>query len=220
MRWNRRTYLTALGGTATAGFAGCLSGGDEAGETSYDCTLEERDPVEELSHPAKGEEDAPVTVLVFKDYGCGGCASFETEYVPDLVAEYVDSGMARLEHRDFPIDANPDWSWPMANAARSVQDDAGDEAFFDFTAEIFAEFGDYSWELVGETAESVGADPCRVLSDGEYDTYRPVLEADESEATSLSLGGTPAVVVDGDVIDFSSLDELAERTGRAIENNA
>jgi len=199
MKQTRRAYLASTGAVAvgTTGLAGCL-GGPPASETSHSCSLTERDAVSELPQPRLGSEGAAITVAVFEDFACPHCATFSTGAFGDLKSEFADDSAVAFEHYDFPIPVS-DWSGRVANAARSVQEAHDDETFFAFAEAAYANQDDYSWQVVGDLAEDVGADPCRVLSDATYATYESVIQANRDEGQERDIPGTPAVFVDGEL---------------------
>lgn len=217
MRQTRRGVLAAIGATTAVGLAGCL--GDDTPETSYDCDLDEPDPVNELPQPAIGETDAPVTVDLYEDYTCGGCAAFATGPFEELLAEFVETGDARFYHYDFPIPVDETWAYPIASAARAVQDTEGDGAFFEFSKGIYERFDDYSWQVVGDVADDVGADPCAVIARGHHETYRAVSEAERTAGEAIGVPGTPTIVVEGTIVEYSSPAEAYDPIASAIRDH-
>jgi len=219
MKQTRRQYLAATGAIAVGtGLAGCLGGGSGPGSTSHSCDLTERESVDELSQPRLGPADAAVTVEVFEDFACPHCATFVTGAFSDLKREFADDDAVAFVHYDFPIPVS-DWSGRVANAARSVQQAAGDEAFFAFSEAAYASQDDYSWQVVGDIAEDVGVDPCRVLSDANYTTYESVLQANRQEGESRGIPGTPAVYVGGQLVPPNQNRELYGPITSAIVSN-
>lgn len=218
MNQTRRRYLAAVGTIAVGtGVAGCLGGdggseaaadGSEAAETSHSCELTERDSIDELPQPRVGSADADITVAVFEDFACEHCADFSAGPFSQLKADFADDETVAFDHYDFPIPVS-DWSERVANAARSIQEDAGDEAFFEFSEAAYANQDDYSWQVIGDLADDVGVDPCRVLSDATYDTYESVIQANFDEGEERGVPGTPAVYVDGELTD-STYDAITE----------
>ncbi|MFO7833418.1 MAG: thioredoxin domain-containing protein [Halohasta sp.] len=204
MQQTRRRYLAATGAIAVGtGLAGCLgsnSGGEsEPDETSHSCELSDRDPVDELPQPTVGSDDATVTVDVFEDFACPGCRDFALGGLADLEAEYAGDDV-RFRRFDFLV-VDSDWNEPVANAARSIQDELGDEAFFEFTLAAYENQSEFSWQVIGDLAEDVGDDPCRVLSDADGGTYDGVLEADQTEGEDRGVPGTPVAYVDGQQVE-------------------
>ena len=201
----RRTYLTTVGTAAAVGVAGCSgtnSSSDASGAatTSYDCELTDREPVSELSQPVAGPSDAAVTVDVFEDFACPHCADFATGGLSQLKDEYLDGGNVRFRHFDLPIPVS-EWSGHVANAARSIQDTQGDAAFFEFSLAAYENINNYSWQLIGDLAADVGADPCRTLSDASNATYEPVLNDNRETGSDRGVESTPAIFVDDTLIE-------------------
>ncbi|ERH07912.1 MAG: hypothetical protein J07HN4v3_00276 [Halonotius sp. J07HN4] len=201
MSHTRRAYLTTLSAAATVGVAGCTGGsGDGPGATSHDCDIADRDPVATLPQPVAGPSDAAVTVDVFEDFACPHCADFTTGGLSRLKDEYLDGGNVRFRHFDLPIPVS-EWSGRVANAARSVQDTQGDAAFFEFSLAAYENIDNYSWQLIGDLAADVGADPCRTLSDASSETYEPVLNDNRETGSSRGVESTPAIFVNDTLIE-------------------
>lgn len=193
MTLSRRTFLTTAGtGVAVAGLAGCLGGDpDAAGE-----------PVDSLPAPVAGDPDADVTVEVYADFACPACQWFELEVAPTLKTDYADTERVRYEHRDFPIPVDDEWSRAVANAARSVQDLEGDDAFWSFVPIIFQSQEEYSYDRIETVADELGYDGERTSADAEAGTYDGVLDDDTERGETLGVRGTPTVVVDGEIVDL------------------
>ena len=200
MQSTRRAYLTTVGTAAAVGLAGCTGGASGPGATSHSCELTEREPVAELSQPVEGSSDAAVTVDVFEDFACPHCADFATGGLTQLKDEYLDGGDVRIRHFDFPIPVS-DWSGRVANAARSIQQTQDDAAFFEFSLAAYENFEEYSWQLIGDLAEDVGADPCRVLSDASNATYEQVLDANRQTGIDRGVESTPGIFVNDTLIE-------------------
>ncbi|WP_312909485.1 thioredoxin domain-containing protein [Natronosalvus caseinilyticus] len=219
MNVTRRRFAALAAGSAVAG-AGCLGGGDAEGDGNGNGDGDESDSengdgngngngngsdVDEddlLEIPVIGDPDADVTVTVFEDFGCGHCAIYHTEIFPDIKEAYVDAEQIRYEHRDFPIPVQEEWSYAVASAARSVQDQEGDEAFFEFTGEIFTHWSDgYSYDLIEQVASDLGFDAEQVRADAEDVTYRDGLEAERAHGMELGIDATPWIVVDGERVE-------------------
>ncbi|GAB7017893.1 DsbA family protein [Halostagnicola bangensis] len=189
---SRRTFTaTALTSTAVA-VAGCF--GSSADEIALEGDSE-------LPIAVAGDPDADVTVMAFEDYGCGGCASYKTNVYPDIKAAYIDSGQIRYEQRDFPIPADDEWSWEIASAARSVQEQGGDDVFWEFTENIYTHFGEYSLDDVRAVADDVGIDGEQVVEAVEDGRFRDELEAEKERAEDAGVQATPTVVVDDQTVD-------------------
>jgi len=191
----RREYLAAATGLGAAGLtAGCLGGG---GGGTGDCSIEDESAVSDLPRPTLGPDDAAVTVAAFEDFACPHCATYSLEVFPDIRSEYVDAGVVRYEHYDFPIPVDERWSWQAASAARGVQDETDDATFFEYVHALFENQDDFSPGLITDLANDVGAPGCAIQGDAQNETYRPVVEADRQAGIDGGVQGTPTVFVAG-----------------------
>lgn len=187
----RREFLGGLSLAAATVAAGCLGGSGSGDGTTT---------VSDLPPPVLGDPDADVTVEVYEDFSCPHCATYNEEVFPQLQETYLDPGTIRYEHHDFPIPVD-DWSWPVASAARAVQDRQGDETFFAYAKRLFENAGLYSMTLIADLAEEVGADPDAVRTAAEEETYRPVVEADREAGIERGVDATPTVFVDDEPVN-------------------
>lgn len=209
MQPTRRAFLgaTALGlGTS---LAGCL-GGEEPPEP-----------------PVAGDPDADVTVTVYEDFACPACQSFKLSAFPTLREEYLEPGLVRWEHRDFPV-VNDTWSWYVPSAAREVYETEGDEGFWAFSSGMYEaqdEEGGYSFDMIEAVADDLGYDGAGVRAAAEEETHRDAIEANSSYGQSNGVQGTPTVIVDGQAVDFyqspnfgqMALEETAAAIDAALE---
>jgi protein-disulfide isomerase len=218
MHTTRRSFLAAVGGTAAVGAtAGCLGG--SAGALPDGCDVGELDTVSSLPRPALGPPDAAVTVDVFEDFACPHCRTFVEEVYPEIKSTYVDPGDVRYRFFDFPIPVDEKWSWGAASAARAVQDRAGPEAFFEFTKGVFGNQGrlpEEGHQVVYDLADDLGVDGCPVAAAAEQEPYRPVVEADREEGVAREVPGTPAVYVDGDLLDGAGWEIVDREIGSRL----
>jgi len=51
-----------------------------------------------------GNENAKITIIVFESLTCSHCADFHKNVYPALMKEYIDTGLAKIEFRHFPLD--------------------------------------------------------------------------------------------------------------------
>ena len=52
----------------------------------------------------EGNIDAKVDIIVYESLTCGHCADFHKDIYPKLKKEYIDTGLAKIEFRHFPLD--------------------------------------------------------------------------------------------------------------------
>ena len=59
---------------------------------------------EEIKRIFVGNEDAKITIIAFESLTCSHCANFHEDVYPQLKKEYLDTGLAKIEFRHFPLD--------------------------------------------------------------------------------------------------------------------
>lgn len=193
MQISRRQLLAASGTAFAAGVAGC------SGARDHNCDIE--DPGEQTEAPRAyiGDPDSDIVARVYEDFGCPACKEFYLDSFPPIRQEYVDQGIIRWEHWDWPIPAS-NWSEEMASAGRGILDRHGSSAFFSFAKAVYQNQNDHSYKLIGDIAEEVGADRCRSIADAEFKTYEPVINADRAAGAEQGIGGTPTVTINAELI--------------------
>jgi len=60
---------------------------------------------EEIKRISVGNEDAKITIIAFESLTCSHCANFHKDVFPQLKKEFLDTGLAKIEFRHFPLDA-------------------------------------------------------------------------------------------------------------------
>ncbi len=51
-----------------------------------------------------GKQDAKITIIAYESLTCSHCANFHIDILPYLKKEYIDTGIAKIEFRHFPLD--------------------------------------------------------------------------------------------------------------------
>jgi len=51
-----------------------------------------------------GNKNAKITIIAYESLTCSHCASFHMDIYPKLKKEYIDTGLAKIEFRHFPLD--------------------------------------------------------------------------------------------------------------------
>ncbi len=59
---------------------------------------------EEIRRIIVGNKDAKITIIAFESLTCSHCANFHKNVYPELKKEYLDTGLAKIEFRHFPLD--------------------------------------------------------------------------------------------------------------------
>lgn len=207
----RRALLGSVGSAGLAGTAGCLGLG-LFGPTLPDCS---GDGVADLDAPSRGDPDASVTVEAYTDFGCPHCETYVRTVAP-VLSDPIERGDVLYVHRDFPIPASGR-SFPVANAARAVQDAAGDAAFWTYYGRLFDEQGDYELDRLVEYAAGLDVSETAIRTAVEDLRYCETIKADRSAGSDAGVEGTPTVAVDGDLYEAPSGEDLERAVADALE---
>ncbi len=198
----RRFYLifaiVALVGIGSLGYA--VGSKVLGGAVTEPVILEGTDDLRRLTELAvpvvSGEEDAPVTIIVFGDFLCGHCATFSLRIRPLVEAEFVETGQAKLAFYDFPL--NPETgTFLAARAARC----AGDQGkYWEYHDHLYRT--QYTWAMERDKlgffqsyAEDLDLDSGEFRGCLNSDRHAPEVSANRELAHALGLGGTPSVLV-------------------------
>lgn len=111
--WSLFVALSVVGVSACA----------EAQPQSHPLDIQDSDRV-------MGAADAPVTVVEYASLTCAHCASFHEEKMPQIKAEYIDTGKVKFVLRDMPWDN-------IALAAAKIARCADDEQYYSYIDAFF-----------------------------------------------------------------------------------
>jgi len=69
----------------------------------------------ETKRIVSGNDNAKITIIAYESLTCSHCADFHKNVYPQLKKEYIDTGLAKIEFRHFPLDV------AALNASKIVQ---------------------------------------------------------------------------------------------------
>ncbi len=148
-----------------------------------------------------GDADAPITVVEYTDYQCPFCERHVTETMPQIMAEFVDTGLVQYIIKDYPLDSLHPEARIAAAAARCAADQ---EAYGLMHDAIFEQQS--LWSGIGSEratgvivgiASSLGMDTAvfsECIESGKHDA---VIQQNLEEGMALGVTGTPAFFIDG-----------------------
>jgi len=58
----------------------------------------------ETNRIISGKEDAKITIIAYESLTCSHCANFHKDVYPQLKKNFIDTGLAKIEFRHFPLD--------------------------------------------------------------------------------------------------------------------
>lgn len=143
----------------------------------------------------KGAADAPLLIIEFSDYQCPFCGRYVSQTLPQIQAQYIDTGKVRYMFRDMPLSS----IHPQAQAAAEAARCAGDQGRYwemhellfarqeDWTADRRGSFAAFADELSLDATKFSGC-----LDEGRYTAY---VKAQIAEGEQLGIRGTPSFLI-------------------------
>ena len=58
----------------------------------------------EVNRIVAGNKGAKITIIAYESLTCSHCADFHKEIYPQLKKDFIDTGLAKIEFRHFPLD--------------------------------------------------------------------------------------------------------------------
>ena len=58
----------------------------------------------EVTRIVSGNENAKITIIAYESLTCSHCADFHKNVYPQLKKDYINTGLAKIEFRHFPLD--------------------------------------------------------------------------------------------------------------------
>ncbi len=167
---------------------------------------------------ALGRVDAPVVMVAYSDFQCPYCGEFARKTEPALVRKYVDSGVLRIEWRDFPYLGRESQLAARAGRAAAAQD-----KFWPFHDALYAHqfppnSGHLTVAFLRDVAARLGLDVHRFTTDLQGGLAAKLVRHDLNEGLSAGVTGTPAFLVNGRPVigalplaEFERTIDLAQR---------
>ncbi len=60
--------------------------------------------IAESKRIVSGQSNAKITIIAYESLTCSHCANFHKDVYPQLKKDYLDTGLAKIEFRHFPLD--------------------------------------------------------------------------------------------------------------------
>jgi len=147
--------------------------------------------------PAKGDPNAPVTMIEFSDYACHNCRDYNVATAPIIDREYIDTGKVRYVSHVFAL-------WPESRPAAAAALCASEQGkYWEFHAQAFANFrpgGFPSRDDFLRWASLAGLDADALRACVESGRYDQDAQLSAFEAQRAGVDGTPAFLINGELI--------------------
>ena len=165
-----------------------------------------------------GNPEAPIEIIEYASMTCPHCAAFHNDTLPQLKAEWIDTGRARLIFREFPLDR-------LAVVASAVARCSGPDHYFGFIDVLFETQS--TWARAEDPVEAIkqivrmgGLDPAMVdtcMADSVV--IDGIIATRIHGEQNYEIKSTPSIIIDGELhagdMSYEELDAML----REIEDN-
>jgi protein-disulfide isomerase len=141
---------------------------------------------------AVGPANARITVVQFFDYKCPFCHQ-SNAWVQNLIASRQD---VRVIFKELPV-----LSENSTGAARAAIAAQKQEKYLAFHNALMTARGDLNPDQVMQIAATVGLDVEKLQQDMASDSVSQTLEGMRQQASSLGISGTPAFIINGQLVN-------------------
>lgn len=147
--------------------------------------------LQDLSGPALGRPDAPLTLVEFTDLQCQFCNRFLVTAFDQIKTAYIDTGKVRFLTRDFPLDLHP-YAMQAARAARC----AGEQGkFWEMRMALMGGYNRLSAAFVTATAQSLKLDMAAFDACAGSAKFDAAIMKDMNDARAINIEGTPTFLL-------------------------
>ena len=157
----------------------------------------------EIKRIISGNEKAKITIIAYESLTCSHCASFHKDVYPQLKKDYIDTGLAKIEFRHFPLDI------AAFNASKIVQCKA------DQSLEILESLysNQQAW-VKGSTVEEINNSLKKFIERGGFKVdFEKCINNKEIEdfvlndriegAKEFKINATPTIIINGEKFEKS-----------------
>ena len=177
-------------------------------------------PREITDSNAMGDPNAPVHIIEYGDFQCPYCLKFWRETEPQLIKEYVNTGIVYFEYRAVAF-IGPE----SAEAAKGAYCAGDQNKFWEFHDTLFSNWtgenvGDFTQEKLIKYANTLDLNMEEFETCISEDKHKGTVEQDAAEAEADGVHATPTLFINGVKLEgaqpFSILKQFIEQ---ALDGN-
>ena len=160
----------------------------------------------------EGSPDAKITILAFESLTCSHWANFHKDVYPDLKRNFIDSGLVKLEYRNFPLDLA---AFNGAKAAQCRADKGQEILHFLYQNQNEWVKGNSIEELNNNlekilASKNFGIDYKKCINDKKIEDF--VLEDRIEGVKKYNVSATPTLIINGEKFEKSLTYKNLEKT--------
>ncbi|GAB2542380.1 DsbA family protein [Nocardia heshunensis] len=148
---------------------------------------------------AMGRADAPVVMVEYSDFQCPYCKVFATKIEPQLIADYVDKGVMRIEWRSMAI-----FGPESEDASRAAWAAGQQGKFWEYHKALFdhapakKNTGAFTRDKLADLATTAGVpDLDKFRADLDSPAASAAVQGDVNEGINIGVNSTPAFLING-----------------------
>ena len=168
-------------------------------------------PVQNISaddDPARGDMNAPVTIVEFTDFQCPACAAMHP-VLEEVLKTYGNK--VRFVVRDFPLNQH-EFARKAAEAANAAN---AQGKFFEYAAVLFKNQKALDVPSLKKYASELGLDRARFDAALDRGLYAEEVKKDIADGEIYGVGSTPTIFINGVQLRVLSADGLKQAIDRA-----
>lgn len=171
-------------------------------------------PVQNIStddDPARGDANAPVTIVEFTDFQCPACAAMHP-VLDEVLKSYGNK--VRFVIRDFPLNMHEN----ARKAAEAANAANAQGKFFQYAAVLFKNQKALDIPSLKKYASDLGLNRARFDAALDRGTYAAEVKKDIEDGEIYGVGSTPTIYINGVQLRTLTEEGLREAIDRALGN--
>ncbi|HEX9666846.1 MAG TPA: thioredoxin domain-containing protein [Thermodesulfobacteriota bacterium] len=147
--------------------------------------------IDEQTDYAKGDKNAPITLIEYCDYQSLFCRHFHNEVLPKLDNDYISAGKVRYIYRNFPRETHG-MAIPAANAVRC----AGEQGkYWEFQEFVFTNPENLNMDKIIAYAEDSGLELGDFKKCVSEKTYESQILGEKKAGVENGIGTVPSLLI-------------------------
>lgn len=157
-----------MGSSFTANQTADVAGTGDSGGDSQEDELRKvsMENINLSDSPSLGDENAPIKIVEYSDYGCPFCSEFagfdaspripidQRNTFEKLKKQYIDTGQVEFFYKDYPVDSLHPNAIEAHKAANCVYDVAGNDAYWEYHDALYERRASWTSGGAGNTVET------------------------------------------------------------------
>jgi len=147
-----------------------------------------------LTDHTLGSKDAKITIEVYSDYQCPGCAYFEQNVFPLIRSHLIDTGKVKYIYHDFPIHRDV---WLAAESTYCAGDQ---QKYWEMGSLLFQHIENQTPSALKEYAKQLNLNEDTFLTCLNGRKYKAYVEQLYQQGVEKGITATPSIFINGNLI--------------------